>query len=95
MSTTKHTPGPWALYPYPTRPYFTQVHVNGAAIADVYASGLLKPEETTANARLIAAAPDLLAALKVLMHPDGLSLRNMPLNVNQARAAIQKAEGTT
>ncbi len=92
MATTKHTPGPWALYPYPTRPYFTQVHINGAAIADVYASGLLKPEETTANARLIAAAPDLLAALKLVQSEVASDTVEM---WDQVAAAISKAEGTT
>jgi len=40
-----------------------------------------------ANARLIAAAPDLLAALKAMLNPDAEG------DIDQAMAAIRKAEG--
>jgi hypothetical protein len=57
-----------------------------------------KPQETEeviANARLIAAAPELLAACKAMLESDGL-IGNQP-SVLQAvelmRAAINKAEG--
>lgn len=53
-------------------------------------------EEKAANTRLIAAAPDLLAALKALL-PEGWgdddTMDHIP-GVKQARAAIAKAEGT-
>jgi len=45
--------------------------------------------ETAANARLIAAAPDLLNALRCLV--DAAVARGIP--VNAARSAIAKAEG--
>jgi hypothetical protein len=61
-----HTPGPWTL----DRRSEKLVGANGANVV-VYASGLsfagLPPtEEFKANARLIAAAPELLEALKAL-----------------------------
>lgn len=62
MSDTKHTPGPWKADEY------FHVSANGRDVADIrifacngYA---LDTIERTANARLIAAAPDMLAALK-------------------------------
>jgi len=80
---SKHTPGPW------------KVHlVDGALIVDdagwevAEASGDYDTDadRMEANARLIAAAPDLLAALKharsQMQHPDEL-----------IDAAIDKAEG--
>lgn len=72
----KHTPGPWKVDPA----YLSEVqtadektiascwheHADGAQITvtGVLACGL---EESAANARLIASAPDLLAALKELL----------------------------
>lgn len=54
-------------------------------------------DEGRANARLISAAPDLLAALKELL-PEGWgddeTMDHIP-GVAKARAAIAKAEGTT
>lgn len=67
MKTAKHTPGPWA-----TDGRFIVQEVEGRSfwpgqpfIADCAISGSYKPDGTTAaNARLIAAAPDLLEACK-------------------------------
>lgn len=56
--TTKHTPGPWTLD-------LTGKGLRGAdghAVFDDYADR--SNAETLANARLIASAPDLLAALE-------------------------------
>lgn len=55
-------------------------------------------EEQRANARLIASAPDLLAALKaILAHPrtDNRSIVFMPGDVALAEAAIAKATRAT
>lgn len=63
--STKHTPGPWHAVPCRTREGFTiaqtptrERSANVANIAQVGAN--------ESNARLIAAAPELLAALKLL-----------------------------
>jgi hypothetical protein len=73
--TPKHTPGPWRVMPEePGRPY---IRVRGTQLGERYkiANVLLpdyerahesKVEESLANARLIAAAPDMLAELKRL-----------------------------
>jgi hypothetical protein len=80
----KHTPGPW---------YWDS---EGLGSKDVLVFGKGYPFEMTskANKRLIAAAPDLLAALQLIIsyHDDG----NCELHsedVAMARAAISKALG--
>lgn len=72
---TKHTPGPWTVTPHPHLP-IARVHrgphdpggvpicaVNMRSLAALSESG---DSEDDANARLIAAAPDLLAALRAV-----------------------------
>ena len=77
-----HTPGPW---------HATLHQVgdeNNVRVADCYS--LEKGHDTArANARLIAAAPDLLAALEALL----LLADPCESAVGVARAAIAKARG--
>lgn len=85
-----HTPGPWAFDPETSRVFDADLWYV-AEIDPEYASG------TEANARLIAAAPDLLAAL-VRIASEGLDLRTLNAYdahgfANIARAAIAKATG--
>ena len=74
--TKKHTPGPWLLRTAPTSAGLC--HIVSAADwrgAFIYGDGirkgiddaLPKAQELASNARLIAAAPDLLEALKEIM----------------------------
>ena len=93
---TQHTPGPWAVNPV------------GAVVDSFRATGEIVPvcallwptdvrseDETEANARLIAAAPDLLAALKALVDVIDLHYPRDHFTVlTSARAAIAKAEAT-
>lgn len=68
---TKHTPGPWVTFPADVGsvacPVGTRVLKYGHhPIADAffgYQQGMPSYDEAKANARLIAAAPDLLEAL--------------------------------
>lgn len=89
-----HTPGPWELSAKEGREGHRQIHKDGYSLALVCArasSPASGPQyfEKDANARLIAAAPDLLAALKHLMRYDfGESD-----GAKAGRAAIAKAEG--
>lgn len=53
-----HTPGPWSIAP---SQYINRLAIN-PTIGEVYGSG----SELAANAALVAAAPDLLAALEKL-----------------------------
>jgi hypothetical protein len=61
----KHTSGPWMVSDIPTRDRRISVANDGWApdIAVVLSRISRTDAETAANARLIAAAPDLLAAL--------------------------------
>jgi len=84
----EHTPGPWTIYDQ-TDPHHIKIKgqyadIGGAHVADILGE---------ANARLIAAAPDLLAALKAFMHADGHD--DFEDEWPAARAAIAKAEGLT
>jgi spermidine/putrescine-binding protein len=93
---SKYTPGPWV----------TGNGKNGtraetsvyAEIGDIYVKiawcdATLGYPHCVANARLIAAAPDLLEALKTL--PQSLAATDDDLNrwLERAKAAIAKAEG--
>src|SRR6516165_6430321 len=68
MSTTekvKHTPGPWTLTEHSGK--YTPRHIirsKNAAIIEFASFGSVGIEQREANARLIAAAPELLEALE-------------------------------
>ena len=82
--TTKHTPGPW-------RADWVNVYRKDDHLADCCpkAKNGIPLEQKEANARLIAAAPELLAALKALVNMQK-GHENWP-EVKQAEAAIAKA----
>ena len=106
--TTKHTPGPWLLRTTPTSAGLC--HIVSAADwrgAFIYGDGirkgvddaLPKAQELAANARLIAAAPDLLEALQALVNQS--LQRGVPTDPGHpgrialalAESAISKATG--
>jgi hypothetical protein len=98
---TKHTPGPWHTFRQGTKHFVSQATDEDFrfAIAVVYEStyhpegALALRQEATANARLIAAAPDLLAALQAIMgDPDAVD-HILHLDAVAADAAIAKATG--
>ncbi len=87
----KHTPGPWTATRWrvcaeePFR-YITDTANNKAS----------RTEENEANARLIAAAPELLAALKGMVEhllDDRSDGRDEENALSSAMGAIAKAEG--
>ena len=83
---SKHTPGPW------------QVEHGGVNSFDVWLEGWKVPKltENEANGRLIAAAPDMLAALKGLrciMSETRCECDDCLASKASAYAAIAKAEG--
>lgn len=89
----KHTPGPWRWVD--CGGYHKLETLGGHEIADdgsacgEYGGWMASPDEP--NARLIAAAPDLLNALSVLA--DAAEARGIP--VDAARAALARATSTT
>lgn len=106
--TSKHTPGPWTVF---YKPKYDEWHVSvprapgGGMKLALFADGCPTGEH---DARLIAAAPDLLAAIKVAVQLaevasdwnldeveiDGEMVRTHDL-AERFRAAIAKAEGSS
>jgi hypothetical protein len=63
---SKHTPGPWTEHKWNTEEH--QISALGGTVALVsHSHSLISDESADANARLIAAAPDLLAACEALL----------------------------
>lgn len=89
-TSSKHRPGPWNVHPT----IDSVVMAGNAHIADLNARSV----HTAANARLIAASPDLLEALKELEDNATQAAAFIPhilltTAIEKARAAIAKAEG--
>ena len=83
----KFTPGPWVVDE-------NLILSGDLRVADVYHMEPIKPGATDANARLIAAAPELLAALKLVVdHAGGVSGTITGADWAIIRAAIAKVEG--
>lgn len=92
--TDKHTQGPWKISKETTKGQFvTETHIRAA---NDWHIALVGPCEVDANARLISAAPDLLAALEHAIRVCEASDDKTGLAfsiLTQARAAIKKAKG--
>lgn len=92
MKTT-HTPGPWKVSSLAP---LNICKDNGTLIADCCNAWQSFDGEREANARLIAAAPDLLAALETLANIAAVfpnELHEKHQDIIDARAAIAKAKG--
>ena len=104
---TTHTPGPWKVYlpsdAQKVSPFFA-VHAPAQDLRSSLANGLFTLAHVEpcdggeavqeANARLIAAAPDLLAALKAMIdRDDGRENPDSKRAHSIAHEAIDKAEG--
>lgn len=93
-----HTPGPWTLRMGGISEEIVAISKRGKAwaIARTTASKCGR-DQATANALLIAAAPELLDALKRFANLDADTnsylVANCTKYCEQARAAIAKAEG--
>ena len=91
IQAPRHTPGPWDWHgPYMTGAYkVTALHDGGGVSMHVYVNGADDPAINAANARLIAAAPELLHELRMLnVDANGEQRRNTP-----AWRAIARATG--
>lgn len=110
MSNMKHAPGPWALNESVYGDNFMAVSApNHGELATVVIrmsepswGERQKTEELEANARLIAAAPELLGALEMAVkHYEEWASARQPHDLDEAslpwlapaRAAIAKARG--
>jgi len=89
---TKHTPGPWVVDPAVRQGFTVYAPKEGFIVGTQDEEGRYGAIESEANARLIAAAPDLLdALLMVLDDPNALDGR--PRTYEYVHAAIAKATG--
>lgn len=95
---TEHTPGPWSIVEYgddecPTLVIHKDTESRVCFMATPGSNG--DPAVIEADARLIAAAPDLLEALGDLIADAEMQMKNpsyhMPFSMPKARAAIAKA----
>lgn len=86
-----HTPGPWKW----NKNYNGLEGPVGPVLSYVQYEGMwLSSENEDDNARVIEAAPDLLAALKALMeYEEHLYMPSAQGPIDAALAAIAKAEG--
>lgn len=109
MTEAKHTPGPWS-YENESQTVYVGDQIEGRWIAQVRGWGWLQKlkngeEVQDANGRLIAAAPELLDALRVVAaalawqcHGDCRAFGDDPIlptqeAIEKATAAIAKATG--
>lgn len=95
MSTAQHTPGPWQVE---ARKGETWVCRSDSAVL----ARLGAAKEIRANARLIAAAPELLEAVRALMSdieqgadPSDKQCQRVSGSWGKALAAIARATGAT
>lgn len=98
--SAQHTPGPWRYNPLIGAIFAeTETGPDAAKKTISIVRVPLNDHEMHANARLIAAAPDLLAALRDAIDHMAAYERAFPLvdvrELHKARAAIARAEGRT
>ena len=100
--STQHTPGPWILTTEPTEVEGVNVHFSIDSHTHISICGgqsqehmkdAIYEDECRANARLIAAAPELLEALKELV--EYMAAAGFDVSLDAARAAIAKATGAS
>lgn len=100
--STLHTPGPWSVNDWPQATTDIAIGAVGTPLIAKVPLRDVSINEQKANARLIAAAPDLLGVIKTLVdacegaaaqggHTLYIDLNNCLL-LDDARAAIAKAE---
>ena len=96
-----HTPGPWAVdaddEPYAGIVEGTRIGNDTWTVAMALADVPALEREVEANARLIAAAPDLLDSLRSILGLAEIKYGNLHADVtvefDKARAAIARATG--
>jgi len=93
---TKHTPGPWGMGQTGESSDF-EINAGNKQVAVVrdgrHVLDMKSNEESTANARLIAAAPELLAALNRMMRVTPMANDQQIEAIQQAMTALAKVEG--
>lgn len=95
---SKHTPGPWLIEAQNchTGDIATVHHTTNGWVtiyAPHWAETGMEPPEQSANARLIAAAPDLLDALRLAVRQNSHDMMLTGEELRFCEAAIAKATG--
>lgn len=90
MSAAKHSPGPWGVAGSTVYGEYADFHFHIAVVNANYPEHIATQE---ANARLIAAAPELLEALQQLLQLTECYTKQ-GYQLDDARAAIAKATTT-
>ena len=85
----KHTPGPWYLLEKEMFGFSIRANTPRGSEIIAETGGF----DSDANAHLIAAAPELLEALKMVIDETNAGLWKDVLPIRKAREAIRKAEG--
>lgn len=91
-----HTPGPWIVDDGTKWGFCTVAHVDSKRIVFNEARGTVALGDPEADARLIAAAPDLYDALNALVTSldcIGRTKEDWDRVLNKALSALAKAEG--
>jgi len=91
---TQHTAGPWIIQEHKDKNFGIDLTEgkNGKVICNVTSHYIAEHEEAQANARLIAAAPELLAALQDLVAISKYPYQEMA-TYKYAQEIIKKAKG--
>ena len=93
-SPRQHTPGPWDVEPKGSRHFVDGA--DGLTVAYLDRAGVRERAEIEANARLIASAPELLAACMSALRALEDNLQPGPMDADAKdglRAAIARATG--
>ena len=91
---SKHTPGPWVVHPTSIHPAVRSIGTAEAGPRRICTVGSTNGNPTDwHNARLIAAAPELLEVLQELMVAADRVSGGPVTWLGKARAAIAKATG--
>lgn len=97
MANAKHTPGPWVVGANSQCGIYVDSATTGATVAEAYPDG---NQDFEANASLIAATPDLLAACEAALDRLEAAHARSPLEPGlwtvrgNLKAAIAKAKRT-
>ena len=92
----RHTPGPWKAVEAAYNPpgWLWVQNGPGALLANVHQNVNIPLDARNANARLMAAAPELLEALQeIITAADGEGWSQIDAGFTKARAAVAKALG--
>lgn len=92
----QHTPGPWKAVEAAYNPpgWLWVQNGPGALLADVHQNVNIPLDARNANARLMAAAPELLEALQeIITAADSEGWSQLDAGFTRARAAVAKALG--